>query len=98
MSTEELDPVLKKLYATDDARAWAKEFCIGASKHFGLDFDEDAKDWVAGWFANAMVTAQDIAERRRHECGSVDDSKYGKLFVHRGHGEHEPCPVKDKRK
>lgn len=55
-----------RLYATDDAMVWAKEWCevareIEAANDGRQLIDEE---WMVGWFANAMVTAVDHQKRR----------------------------------
>lgn len=56
----------KRLYATDDAKVWAEEWCktatsIEAEGAGGSVIDEG---WMIGWFANAMETAKSLAMRR----------------------------------
>lgn len=60
-----LDPVLQRLYSTDDASVWAEEFCKVASRNWNHELDEG---WVTGWFANAIETAKSLQlERQQNE-------------------------------
>ena len=47
---------LTKLYSTDDAAVWAREFMKSVDS--GAFIDEG---FMIGWFANAMVTAAKFA-------------------------------------
>lgn len=59
---EELDPVVKKLFATTDAVQWATEWCFIA-RTLGPDNLIDV-GWMTGWFANAIEVAKDHERRR----------------------------------
>lgn len=67
---DEMNPMIERLYATDDAAVWAEEFCKVARER-GHDLDEG---WVIGWFANAMQTAinHTPAVRAEHERALAD--------------------------
>jgi len=45
-----------------DATIWAEEFVYAFHQRYGLKID---KDWMTGWFANAIMAGWDEAERSR---------------------------------
>jgi hypothetical protein len=52
------------LRANPDHQVWAEEFCkIAAEKGFDPSNKDDI-DWLAGWFANAMMNGYDRAQWR----------------------------------
>ena len=65
------------LLNTDDAMVWAAEFCrIFDGKTISVEAPDTDPDYinvgtVVGWFANAMETAKNLAERRRE----IDQAK-----------------------
>jgi hypothetical protein len=59
-----LDPVLKRLYATTDAKVWAAEWCKVARKIAASGAPIIDEGWMIGWFANAIENAKDHERRR----------------------------------
>jgi hypothetical protein len=53
----ENDPV--KLHDTTDARVWAEEFCRIVGEKIPAIKAE--REWVEGWFANAIMAGYDRA-------------------------------------
>lgn len=58
MDTTDMDTTELYAYCGMDGSKWAEAFCQRAKKFYDVDLDEG---WVIGWFANAIVHSQDLA-------------------------------------
>jgi hypothetical protein len=45
----------------DNAMNWARAFCATAKK-LDINLGEDPEGWMVGWFANAIVCADDARQ------------------------------------
>ena len=56
-----------ELLNNPDHQVWAEEFCrIACEKGFDPTNPQDC-DWLAGWFANAMMSGYDRGRRQSDE-------------------------------
>lgn len=61
--SDDMDPVVKRLYSTTDAYIWAEEF-MKIINQPGFQIDHG---FMLGWFANAMEIAAMAAEKKMKE-------------------------------
>lgn len=62
-------PKTSHLHSTEDHEEWARCFCLMA-KHLGYKDPLD-EEWIATWFANAMMAKHDSNARKREKFNKL---------------------------